>query len=64
MWIKLSMLLITFCVIIHNIHTHLKQVYICWTSYCGSGENNLTGNHEVVGSIPGLALLVKDLALL
>ena len=30
----------------------------------GTVEMNLTRNHEVVGSIPGLTQLVKDLALL
>ena len=34
-----------------------------WSSYCGAAETNLTRNHEVVGSIPGLAEWVKDLAL-
>ena len=33
------------------------------SSYCGSAETNLTSNHEVVGSIPGLAQWVKDLDL-
>ena len=33
-------------------------------SYCGAAETNPTGNHEVVGSIPGCARWVKDLALL
>ena len=28
----------------------------------GAGEMNSTRNHEVVGSIPGLDLWVKDLA--
>ena len=32
-------------------------------SRCGAVETNPTGNHEVVGSIPGLACWVKDLAL-
>ena len=33
------------------------------SSHHGSVVNNLTRNHEVVGSIPGLAQWVKDLAL-
>ena len=31
-------------------------------SYCGAAETNLTSIHEDAGSIPGLALGVKDLA--
>ena len=30
----------------------------------GTEEKNLTRNHEIVGSIPGLSQWVKDLALL
>jgi len=34
------------------------------SSRCGAAETNLTSNHEVTGSIPGLAPWVKDLVLL
>ena len=46
----------------------VNQVYFnknfCRSSHCGALEMNLTRNHEVLGSIPGLAQWVKDLALL
>ena len=31
-----------------------------WSSHRGAAETNLTRNHEVGGSIPGLAKWVKD----
>ena len=34
----------------------------CRSSHCGAEEMNPTRNHVVVGSIPGLALWVEDLA--
>ena len=43
------------------IHAKLKYLR---SSHCGAAEMNLTINHEVVGSIPGLDQWVKDLALL
>ena len=35
-----------------------------WSSHYGAVEMNPTGNHEVAGSIPGLAQWGKDLVLL
>ena len=40
-----------------------KNVYL-WSSHRGTEETNLTTNHEVVGSIPGLTQWVKDQVLL
>ena len=36
---------------------------LCWSSRPGAPETNLTRNHEVVDSIPGLTQWVKDQAL-
>ena len=43
-------------------HTHSFLKYFFWSSHCAA-ETNPTRNHEVVGSVPGLAHWVKDLAL-
>ena len=45
-----------------TVSTGFKKSYF-WSSHCGTEETNPTSNHEVAGSIPGLALWVKDLAL-
>ena len=39
------------------------EKYVCWSSCCGAVEMNLTRNHEVVGSTPGLTQWVRDLVL-
>ena len=40
-----------------------KNNYNFWNSCCGSAVMNPTSIHEYVGSIPGLAQCVTDLAL-
>ena len=37
---------------------------VFWSARRGAAETNLTGNHEVAGSIPRLTQWVKDLTLL
>ena len=32
-----------------------KKANVYWSSRCGIEKTNPTGNHEVAGSIPGLA---------
>ena len=45
-------------------HPHKKYIKTSnQNSPCGTVETNLTRNHEVEGSIPGLIQWVKDLAL-
>ena len=41
----------------------VKSNLIMGSSRCGAAEMNLTRNHEVVGSTPGLAQWAKDLVL-
>ena len=38
--------------------------HVCWSSWHGPAETNLTKNREVEGSIPGLTQWVKDRAFL
>ena len=42
----------------------MKIIFLFKSSHHGAAETNLTGNHEVSGSIPGLTRWVKDLAAL
>ena len=42
----------------------MKEIENFGVSHHGAAEMNLTRNHEVVGSIPGLTQWVKDPALL
>ena len=46
--------------LIKDIPTKINRV---WSSHHSAAETNPTRNHEVAGSIPGLAQWVKDLAL-
>ena len=50
--------------IVHpNLDSVLVQDLHFWNSYCGSVLTNPTSIHNDIGSIPGLAQWVKDLAL-
>ena len=48
----------------HPRHVIATQKGWIWSSHRGAAETNLTRNHEVVSSIPGLAQWVKDPVLL
>ena len=46
-------------------YLHVSDKNECdWSSCCDSVETNLTSNHEVAGSIPGLTQSARDLVLL
>jgi len=47
-----------------NHQVNVNQNHNEWSSSRGAAEMNLTWNHEMGGSIPGLNQWVKDLALL
>ena len=40
--------------------TFQKAAFVSWSSCCGAVEMNLTRNHEVAGSTPGLTQWDKD----
>ena len=49
----------------HDVHLFQAETLraILWSSLRGTAETNLTRNHKVAGSIPGLAQWANDLTL-
>ena len=48
---------------LHEIEEPQAKGQLARSALCGAAETNLSRNHEVVGSLPGLSQWVKDLVL-
>ena len=56
------LIILSHCKVLRNGKCILVVFKNSWSSCHGIAEMNLTRNHEVEGSIPGLTQWVKDLA--